>query len=199
LSPALGKGPAPTRTLQRSGKLTLCIRSSNGNIDAQYDDPEGILKPLWSYVGFRPDDCSAHYGFNLIKQAYEQSGGQNRRVTKTVSPLPSTSAIQAVEPMPAPSSEPRPLEVLVKEVILKLEDILQTLEPKGGRELSEWIGDLHRKNLILRPVADMMHTIRKIRNNVFHSNYTFSKHDRAVFESAWMSVKEWWDQRQSSK
>jgi hypothetical protein len=39
------------------------------------------LRYSWEIVGFRPDDCSAHYGFNLIKQAYEQSGGQNRRFT----------------------------------------------------------------------------------------------------------------------
>ena len=195
LFPALGKAPAATRTLQRNGKLTLCIRSSNGNVDAQYDDPEGVLKPLWSYVGFRPDDCSAHYGFNLVKQAYEQSGGQNRRVTKPVSPLPSTPEIQPAEPTPATPSGSQSLEVLVKEVILKLEDILQTLEPKRGRELSDWISDLQRKNLIPRPVADMMHTIRKIRNSVFHSNHSFNKHDRMVLESAWLSVKEWWEQR----
>jgi Domain of unknown function (DUF4145) len=83
----------------------------------------------------------------------------------------------------------------VKEVILKLENILRTLEPKGGSELSDWITDLQRKNRIPRPVGDMMHTMRKIRNNVFHSNYTFNKHDRTVLESSWLSVKEWWEQR----
>lgn len=199
LIPALGKAPNSTRTLQRSGKLTLCIRSSNCHVDAEYDDPDGVLKPLWSYVGFGPNDCSTLYGFNLSKQAYEQASGPKRSVTKSVLTWPTTPPKPDTRLMPAATSEPaQPLEVMVKDVVLKLEGILQNLEPKAGRELSEWISDVQRKNLVPRPIADMMHTIRKIRNSVVHSNYSFGKHERAVLDSAWLTVKEWWEQRQVS-
>jgi Domain of unknown function (DUF4145) len=195
LFPPLGKGSIPTRRVERQGRLTLCIRSSNDNVDAQYDDPDGILKPLWNYVGFRLKDCSFDYGCNLIRQAYEQVSGKRRNFIEHISP--SSAALQKAdaEPMHAAISESQPIEVAVKEVVLKLEDILDKLEPKLDRNLYQWITDLQAKGVIPRPVADMMHTIRTLRNNVAHSNHLFNKHDRTVLESAWLSVQEWCAQK----
>ena len=85
LFPSLGNGPDATRTIERKGGLTLCLRSSNGHIDAQYDDPDEVLKPLWSYVGFRISDCSFDYGCNLIRQAHAHFHGRENRIRQNVS------------------------------------------------------------------------------------------------------------------
>ena len=196
LFPSLGNRPNATRTLERKGRSTLCLRSSNGNVDAQYDDPDEILKPLWSYVGFRVTDCSFEYGCDLIRQAHAHFHGRENKIRQNVStPGAKNTSLPQSGTVIVNNAEPEPLDVAVKNVMIELEQILAKFEPKSERSLYQWITELQAKGVIPRPVADMMHTIRTLRNNVAHSNHLFNKHDRTVLESAWLSVQEWCAQK----
>jgi len=72
--PPLGDDKHPTRVLRKEGPDVLCINCRSGTTDAKYYDPDGILRPTWSYPGFRTDSVGFDYAVSLIQQAYDQAG-----------------------------------------------------------------------------------------------------------------------------
>jgi len=72
--PPLGDDKQPTRVLRKEGPDVLCINYRSGTTDAKYYDPDGILRPTWSYPGFRTDSVGFDYAVSLIQQAYDQAG-----------------------------------------------------------------------------------------------------------------------------
>jgi hypothetical protein len=128
--------------------------------------------------------------------AHDQFHGRENRIRENVStPTAKNTSLPETATVIVNTAEPEPLDVTVKNIILKLEQILASFEPKSERSLYQWINDLQAKGVIPRPVADMMHTIRTLRNNVAHSNHLFNTHDRTVLQSAWLSVQKWWAQK----
>jgi hypothetical protein len=72
-----------------------------------------------------------------------------------------TAAGKKIETTYGEKSVAKPLEVLAKEIVLNLEELLGKLDPKAGRDLFQWIKDLEQQNIIPAPVVDRMHTIRR--------------------------------------
>ncbi len=62
-------------------------------------------------------------------------------------------------------------------------------DPPGT--LAEMITAMRDQDIVPAHQANMMHTIRSLRNLVVHENVDFGKHETAIARAAWQIVRDW--------
>ena len=200
LFPALGSGAARSRALQRKGDLTVCVRCATGEIDAEYKDPQAVLKPLWSYVGFRPTDCSFEYGCNLIRQAYVEAGTPKAIGEKTVRLRDQETAVNLVNHTESTAPTFNEIKIRIEEMRDRIVRIGRTVGAAIAREdPATMISRLEREGFVPGNVASMMHLIRSERNRIKYENHMPSNSEWSTIQSAWSVIEEWWDRADESK
>ena len=70
------------------------------------------------------------------------------------------------------------------------------LESDPPTSLAELITTLRGRELLPAHEANMMHTIRALRNLVVHENLDFGEHETAIARAAWEIVRTWAEQRE---
>jgi len=207
--PSLGKKENPTRVLRREGTAVLCVRIRTGAAEAKYIDPKEILKPSWSYPGFRADSVDFDYGASLIRQAYDQARSYKGRKGKSQLPLDdkaqrhTTAKLEGFSTVNSPSQtgdqisrrgEPKiNNSERVRSIFRKMEDIINSIEPREGMvDLASRISRLSREEVIPNEIASLMHSIRIKRNEVEHDRYEPSPRVMEGIEAYWQEIQEWW-------
>ena len=70
------------------------------------------------------------------------------------------------------------------------------LKSEPPASLAELITTLRDRELLPAHEANMMHTIRALRNLVVHENLDFGDHETAIARAAWEIVRAWAEQRE---
>ncbi len=70
------------------------------------------------------------------------------------------------------------------------------LKSEPPSSLAEMITTLRDRELIPTHEANMMHTIRSLRNLVVHENLDFGEHETAIARGAWEIVRAWAEKRE---
>lgn len=70
------------------------------------------------------------------------------------------------------------------------------LESDPPASLAEMISSLRDREILPRHEANMMHTIRSLRNFAVHENLDFGVHETTVARAAWEIVQTWAEQRE---
>ena len=70
------------------------------------------------------------------------------------------------------------------------------LKSEPPTSLAEMITTLRNRELLPAHEANMMHTIRALRNLVVHENLDFGDHETAIARAAWEIVRTWAEQRE---
>ncbi len=70
------------------------------------------------------------------------------------------------------------------------------LDAEPPISLAESITTLRDRELLPAHEANMMHTIRALRNLVVHENLDFGEHETAIARAAWEIVRAWAEQRE---
>ena len=70
------------------------------------------------------------------------------------------------------------------------------LKSEPPTSLAELITTLRDRELLPAHEANMMHTIRALRNLVVHENLDFGDHETAIARAAWEIVRAWAEQRE---
>ncbi len=70
------------------------------------------------------------------------------------------------------------------------------LDAQPPMSLAESITTLRDRELLPAHEANMMHTIRALRNLVVHENLDFGEHETAIARAAWEIVRAWAEQRE---
>ena len=65
-----------------------------------------------------------------------------------------------------------------------------------GGSLAELITAMRDQDVVPPHEANMMHTIRSLRNLVVHENVVFGKHETAIARAAWQIVRDWAEQHE---
>ena len=107
---------------------------------------------------------------------------------------PSPSQIPVVMTVPSPKNSDR-----VKTLFRMVEDVLDQLKPKDRfQDNATRINEMINKNLIPRPIGNLMHAIRIKRNEVEHDRYEPDMSVMAAIEAEWSAISSWWRQRSKS-
>lgn len=70
------------------------------------------------------------------------------------------------------------------------------LDAEPPSSLAEIITVLRDEELVPGHEANMMHTIRSLRNMVVHENVEFGEHETAIARAAWQIIRKWAEQRE---
>ena len=70
------------------------------------------------------------------------------------------------------------------------------MESNPPGSLAELITAMRDQDVVPPHEANMMHTIRSLRNLVVHENVVFGKHETAIARAAWQIVRDWAQQHE---
>ena len=71
------------------------------------------------------------------------------------------------------------------------------LEGEPPSSLAEMITALRDEEVLAAHEANMMHTIRSLRNLLVHENVVFGDHETTIARSAWQIIRAWADKQES--
>ena len=74
---------------------------------------------------------------------------------------------------------------------------MKHMDGESPSGLADIIVTLRAEEVLPAHEANMMHTIRSMRNMVVHENLDFGKHETAIAQAAWQIVREWAQRRET--